>query len=120
VSTSLYFQASRAKPIRPAEQKAIDRLVNEYVRLVKKEWAKRNWRSFDVHPPALRSTPGAIFEGSAQLPDASAEVMWIALQHWASLLSQIRLVLPGAKWHVNVDDHSLRWDPKARAWDPSR
>jgi hypothetical protein len=83
MSTSLYFRASRPTPISPSERRSIDRLIEIYERGVRDEWDRRDWRSFDV---SKTTDSGTIFEGSAQLSDASPGVMWAAVQHWTELL----------------------------------
>lgn len=43
-----------------------------------------------------------IFEGATKLPDNSENAVWDGLQHWCSLLSEIRRIIPDADWQVNV------------------
>jgi len=119
---SIYYTAKRERPLTSDEQAAIAMLKDRYA--VEKEiesWeptsGKPMWESFCVydHP----TEPGVIFEGATRLPDNSMENLWIGLQHWCALLSEIRRVVSGADWHVHVDDHYLQWDAARRAWDPS-
>jgi hypothetical protein len=41
------------------------------------------------------------------------------LQYWCRLLSEVRHVVPGATWHVHVDDHDIAWIEELRSFDPS-
>ena len=44
--------------------------------------------------------------------------MWVGVQHWCSVLTEIRRVLHNADWDVRVDDHSIQWDEDAGEYDP--
>ncbi len=115
MSVSIYYTAKRSRPINAEEQAQIDRLVDSFLIDDELEAYLRtgeglNWESFTIYDPATPSQPDVIFEGATKLPDNTDEATWIGLEHWLELLAQLRRALPGATWHVHVDDHDLAWD----------
>ena len=122
VSISIYYTARRKKPLTATELAAIDHLVQKYaVEGQLAGWQRTgsgyNWESFGVYGP---TEPGIVFEGATKLPDNSEDALWEGLQHWCRLLSEIRRSVSGASWRVHVEDHDIRWDENARAFDPSK
>ena len=125
MSISIYYTAKRAHSITPAEGAAIDSLLEEFS--VDNEIEDRlrtgqglNWESFCVYDPADPTEPGVIFEGATKLPDNCDDAVLRGLDHWSRLLSRIRRAVPGAAWHVNVDDNDLVWDDVAGEYDLSQ
>ncbi|MFP7174495.1 hypothetical protein [Priestia filamentosa] len=125
MSVSIYYTAQRKQKLTDDEQAAIHKLILDYS--VDQEIEKYvqtgegyNWTSFDVYNPEISTEENVIFEGSTQLPDNSEEAMWEGVQHWSSLLSQIRCVISDAEWHVHIDDHVLFWDEEYLEYDLSK
>lgn len=122
MSVSIYYTAKRKQKLTEAEQEAINQLMERYsVDEEIEEYVKtgegHNWTSFYVYDPKIPTAPDVIFEGATELPDNSEEAMFDAVDHWASLLTDIRNVIEGAEWHVHVDDHVLMWDEKNSEYD---
>ena len=84
------------------------------------EAAGSNGELFCVYDPQNPTGPDIIFEGATKLPDHSPEELWEAMQHWAALLSQIRRIIPDAKWHVHAVDHDLVWDEQLLEYNLAR
>jgi hypothetical protein len=125
VSISIYYTAKRATPVSPAEQAAIDALLEEYavddeVDDYPRTGRGLNWESFCVYDAADPTEPGVIFEGATKLPDKTDDAVLKGVEHWSRLLSRIRRALPGAAWHVHVDDNDLVWDEAAAEYDLSQ
>lgn len=123
---SIYYTARRPAALNDRERASIDALIDEYSvddQITERERAldedRPNWESFCVYDANDRTEPDVVFEGATGLPDNSAEGMWLGLQHWCQLLTRIRRVIPDADWSVRVDDHEIRWDEEAEAYDPS-
>ena len=79
----------------------------------------RNGEDFCIYDGDNPTEPSIIFEGATKLPDNSEDALWELLQHWCRLLSEVRRAVPGAEWHVHVDDHDIPWDEEAQEYDPS-
>jgi hypothetical protein len=123
VSISLYYTARRDHPLSSDESGAIERLRHSYS--IRDQVERRaqtgkghNGENFGVYDRANPGEPDIIFEGATKLP-GSQKACWELLQHWCELLSEVRRAVPGAQWHVHVDDHDIRWDEEAQAYDPS-
>ncbi len=121
---SLYYEARRDRPLLPEEEAAIDAAVTRYPveALMATEGippGEFNGEAFCVYPADAGTEPGVVFEGATKLPTNSEEAFWAALQYWCRLVTEVRRVLPDAKWAVHVDDHDIRWDPDRREYDPA-
>lgn len=124
MSVSLYYSATRALPLSTAEQEQVSALINRYsIEDQLQEYFKTgsgfNWESFHVYERDDKTEPDVIFEGSTKPPDNSEAAIWIGLQHWCQLLTEIRRSLPGAVWHVHLDDHEIVWNEETDSFDPS-
>ncbi|MGD6843145.1 hypothetical protein ACQCVH_11575 [Bacillus infantis] len=122
MSASIYYTAKRKQKLTQAEQDSIDQLLERYsvddeIEEYLRTEEGHNWTSFYIYDPESPSEPDVIFEGSTELPDNSEDAMFDGVDHWASLLADIRNVLEGAEWHVHVDDHILIWDEKNLEYD---
>ncbi|HEX8914729.1 MAG TPA: hypothetical protein VF796_20425 [Humisphaera sp.] len=78
-----------------------------------------NGEDFYVYDRGSPTEPEVIFEGATKLPSNSEEAIWELVQRWCRLLSEVRRAVPGADWHVHVDDHDIRWDDAGRQFDPA-
>jgi hypothetical protein len=122
LSISIYYTARRAHGIAPPERVAIESLraefsVNDEIDDYMRTGHGLNWESFCVYSVGPRTEPGVVFEGATKLPDNTDDAIAMGVQHWAALLSRIRQALPGATWHVHVDDNDLVWDDDAGEYD---
>jgi hypothetical protein len=124
MSISIYYTARRERPLTQNEEVSISGLLDAYSveeKIKERERTRKgpNWSSFFVYDSASPSEPGVIFEGATQLPDNRAKNLWIGVQHWCALLTEIRRVLPDADWDVHIDDHDICWDNAHQEFDPS-
>lgn len=124
MSISIYYTAVRDQPLAPEEQTTIDKLCAKYGiedQILERERTGKgpNWESFCIYEPEDTTEPGVIFEGATKLPDNSEENIWLGLQHWCALLSEIRRSLEEATWSVDVDDLDISWDEERQEFDPS-
>jgi hypothetical protein len=124
LSISIYYSARREQPLSPAERANVDALVAKYT--IEEQLAERertgegpNWESFCVYNSVGAEESGVVFEGATKLPDNSEKSLWLGVQHWCRLLSEIRRVLQDASWQVHIDDHSIVWDEERGEYDPS-
>lgn len=63
-----------------------------------------------------RTEPGVVLQGSSKVSHASceAEPMFVQLDHYMrSGLARLRHAVPGAEWHVHVDDTDVEWEEEA-------
>ncbi len=126
VSISIYYTARRDRKLSNQEQEEIDRLISRYsdefnqMTSQNRSEAGYNGEAFCVYDSEDPTEPDVIFEGATKLPDGFQEALWEAVQHWTTLLSQIRRVIPDAKWHVHVHDHDLIWDEQLLEYDLTR
>ncbi len=124
MGVSIYYSASRLRPLTAAERTGIDAVIARYpVEALIAECGvaegEYSGEAFRVYPFDGDTEPGVVFEGAAKLPLCSEEVFWAALQYWCRLLSELRHVVPDANWRVHVDDHDIAWVEELQAFDPS-
>ncbi len=125
MSVSIYYTAKRKQPLTATERNAIDAAIARFaVEDQLEEYFRSgtglNWESFCIYDATQPTEAGIVLEGATKLPDNSEDAMWIGLQHWCQLLTEIHLQLSGANWHVHVDDHAIVWDNTSNSFDPSQ
>jgi hypothetical protein len=125
MSISIYYTATRSASLSADERAVIDALIEEFsvddeIQEYLNTRQGLNWESFCVYDPNDPTEAGVIFEGATKLPDNSDVAIWRGLEHWSRLLSRIRRAVPGARWHVHVDDNDLVWDDSAAEYDLSQ
>ena len=127
MSVSITYQAQRPDKLTANEQSEIETLISSMSVDDKIEaylagatpdgqGGGLNWESFTVYEPEAESS--VVFEGSTKLPDNTDDALWIGVQHWCELLTQIRRVINDAQWHVAVHDHPITWDGTNQRFDP--
>jgi hypothetical protein len=121
---SIYYSASRKRPLTPDERVAVKAIVSRFpVQALIAECSATketfNGEAFCIYTANEYTEPGVIFEGATKLPSNSEETFWVANQYWCQLLSEVRRVLYDADWRVHIDDLAIRWDPARREYDPS-
>jgi hypothetical protein len=123
MGTSIYYTAKRDRPLSVKEQARIQSVVDSYSvenqidRYIATEQGP-NWQSFFVYDSSDPTEPGVVFEGATGLPDNSEESIRTGVQHWCAALSEIRHVIPDAKWHVHIEGHEISWDQKTQQFHP--
>ena len=123
---SIFYTARRPTPLTDDEKSSIDSMIQLYSvddqireRETSLDEDRPNWESFCVYGPDDITESGVVLEGATRLPDNSAENMWLGLQHWCALLTEIRRIISDSEWSVHVDDHDIRWDADAHEFSPS-
>jgi hypothetical protein len=124
VGVSIYYSASRQRPLSPAECAAIEWAVTRFpveslIRECRVSEEEFNGESFYVYPRDENTEPNVVFEGATKLPSCTDDAMWVAVQYLCEVLSEVRRVLYDAEWHVHVDDYDIAWDDKKQAFNPS-
>ena len=119
---SLYYSATRAAPLSPAERHAIDELIERYsVDDQIDEYCRSgrglNWQSFCVYDLDYGFDPHVVFEGATGLPSNTHEAPYVGLRHWCKLLTEIRRKIDGCSWRVHVDDCEIKWDHAKNSYD---
>lgn len=114
MSISIYYVAYCRHQFSMSERASIDELIRRYSvkeRIEEYRYSAEglNWESFCVHDPNAPTEPGVIFEGATTLPDNPSDALWLGLQHWCRLLSEIRRALPDSSRRMHVDDHDILW-----------
>ena len=124
MSVSIYYTVCRSTALTEQEQEAVKEVVSRYSVADKVEeylQTGSGWRGEDfcLYTPPFDS-PDTILEGATKLPGHTDDAAWTAVLHWCKALSEIRHILPDAKWHVHVDDDDIEWNEEQRAFDPSK
>jgi hypothetical protein len=124
MSISIYYTASRDRPLSPDEQAAVDQICASYsIREQVEQYVQtrrgHNGENFHVYGRDNPTEAGVIFEGATKLPDNSEDAQWELLQRWCKLLSEVRRSVRDAVWHVHVDDHDIPWDEAEHRYDPA-
>ncbi|KPC79194.1 MULTISPECIES: hypothetical protein [Streptomyces] len=104
MSVSLYYCASRATPLTDAETASVKRIVAGHMASFPYE-DQESLYLYDSED----SRPDEIVAGSTKLPLDPGRVLPV-LDHVLGSVSELRRALPGAEWHVHMDDLDVPWD----------
>lgn len=122
MSISIYYSADRDHALTPEEQRAIDACIAKYPPPAPKRrfflFKGEEWETFCVYDITPRTQASRIFQGATKLSGPGSAEIWEGVQHWCALLTEIRRVVPDAKWSVSVDDQQIVWDDEARMYRP--
>lgn len=113
MSVSLYYTARRPRPITLQEQKACEEIAKRYDTEYPYGELYEGFCIYDMEKDRQESEKDVIFSGATKLPPDGEQVFEI-LNWWLECLSEITDTLPGAQWHVNVDDTVLEWGEEDR------
>ena len=106
MSISIYYSAERQIPLSENENEKIEQLIEEYSESYTYKDTQESFYLYDYD----EDEPEVIFNGSTKLPlSDNFEETIIAVLHWAECLSEIRRIVPGASWSVNMDDTDFIW-----------
>ncbi|MEU6969517.1 hypothetical protein AB0A71_17565 [Kitasatospora aureofaciens] len=104
MSVSLYYRASRAMPLTNAEMATVERIVAAHM----SAFPYRDEESLYLYDSS-GSEPDEIVAGSTKMPlDPSRALPVIA--HVLDAVTELHRALPGAQWHVHMDDLDVPWD----------
>ncbi|MEV7401025.1 hypothetical protein AB0N93_11585 [Streptomyces sp. NPDC091267] len=104
MSVSLYYGARRATPVTEAEAASVERIVAAHLA----SFPYDDQESLYLYPPADRE-PDKILDGSTKLPLAPDQLLPV-MTHVLDSVTELRRALPGAEWHVHMDDLDIPWD----------
>ncbi|MFJ4187190.1 hypothetical protein [Kitasatospora sp. NPDC089509] len=104
MSISLYYRASRAAAITPAETAAVERIVAAH----RSSFPYEDEDGLHLYDTA-GGEPEEVVAGSTRIPLDPARVLPVIAQVLSSV-TELRRALPGADWHVHLDDLDLPWD----------
>ncbi len=101
----------------PDERDKCGALINRYSTdaCVKEEWETFCVYTLDDPDYKLRD-PNYIFYGATKLPLEVEEEFFTALQHWCSLLTEIRKSLRNVRWRVTLDGDLIAWDEEKETY----
>lgn len=102
MSVSLYYTAKRDQPMSEQERETCRNVVERYT-------ADYSFgdigEGFCVYDPHEGSDKTVIFEGAAKLPVNKGKARFIKVHdYWSDCLQEIIDLLPGAHWHISIDD----------------
>ncbi|KQX57849.1 MULTISPECIES: hypothetical protein [unclassified Streptomyces] len=104
MSVSLYYSADRALPLSAAETAAVESIVAAHI----SSFPYEDTESLSLYEND-GSEPGRILAGSTKLPLDPGRLMPVMI-HVLDSVSDLRRALPGAEWHVHMDDLDVPWD----------
>lgn len=113
MSTSLYYNASRASALTAAETTAIERIVTAR----QASFPCPDEESLFLYEEG-GDEPDAIVAGSTKMPFEVDHVMPV-LEHVLGSVTELRRALPDAQWHVHLDDFDIPWDESEGYFLPS-
>ena len=124
MSVSIYYEARRHHRLTPEEQRAVEEIISTHsvdadIQRYLETGVGPNWEPFCVYDASEPSEADVVFEGATKLPDDSQDAIWVGVQHWCRVLTEIRRALPGADWDVHVDDHRISWNEELSEFDPT-
>ena len=106
MGVSLYYTAERSTLLTPQEQEKITLVVDKYNTSF--EYAEKA-ESFDLYAYD-DSESETILAGATKLSSSmDIEVLVYSIEHWLQCLTEIRLAVSNADWHVHVDDSDAIW-----------
>ena len=106
MGVSLYYTAERMTLLTEQEQEDITLIVDKYNDSF--EHAE-DAESFDLYAYD-DSESEVILAGATKMPvSADVDVLMYSINHWLQCLTEIRLVVAEAEWHVHLDDNDAVW-----------
>ncbi|MEU1211996.1 hypothetical protein ABZ424_05945 [Streptomyces sp. NPDC005790] len=104
MSVSLYYCASRARPLTDAETAAVERIVAAHMASFPYE-DQESLYLYDSDD----SRPDEVVAGSTKMPFDPGKVLAV-LDHVLGSVTELRRALPGAEWRVHMDDLDVPWE----------
>ncbi|MBT3150999.1 hypothetical protein HTV45_08870 [Streptomyces sp. CHD11] len=103
MSVSLYYSASRATPLTDDETAAVGRVVAARTA----SFPYDDEEGLHLYGGG-GSEPDEILAGSTKLPSDPTHLLPV-LTHVLGSVTELRRALPGARWHVHMDDLDVPW-----------
>ncbi|MFF2510240.1 hypothetical protein [Streptomyces sp. NPDC058086] len=105
MSISLYYRASRAVPLTEAETAAVERIAAARM----SSFPYQDEEDLCLYDRGDWSEPDEIVAGSTKLPLIESRVLPV-IGHVLDSVTELRRALPGAEWHVHIEDVEIPWD----------
>ena len=106
MGVSLYYTAERTTLLTEQEQEDITLIIDKYNDTF--EYAEEA-ESFDLYAYD-DSESEVILAGATKMPSsADIEVLMYSINHWLQCLTEVRLAVTDAEWHVHLDDSDAVW-----------
>ena len=106
MGAAIYYTAERATLLTEKEQEDVISIVDKYNESFK---YVEEAESFDLYAYD-DSESDVILAGATKVPSSiDIEVLMYSINHWLQCLTEIRLVVADAEWHVHVDDTDAVW-----------
>lgn len=113
MSTSLYYDASRATALTSTETAVVERIVASR----QSSFPYPDEESLFLYEEG-GSEPDSLVAGSTKMPVDLDRVMPV-LEHVLDSVTELRRALPDAEWRVHLDDFDLPWDESEGYFLPS-
>ncbi|KOX19411.1 MULTISPECIES: hypothetical protein [unclassified Streptomyces] len=104
MNVSLYYNARRATPPTEAEAAAVARVVAAHAASFPYDDEESPY-AYD----SRADRPEEIFAGSTKMPLDPGRLLPV-IAHVLDSVTEVRRALPGAEWHVHLDDGDVPWD----------
>ncbi len=106
MGVSIYYTAERTSLLTEQEQEHITLIIDKYNDTF--EYVEEA-ESFDLYAYD-DSESEVILAGATKMPsNADIEVLMYSIDHWLQCLTEIRLAVAEAEWHVHLDDSDAVW-----------
>ena len=103
---SIYYTAERATILTEQEQENITIIVDKYNESFEHG---EDAESFDLYAYD-DSESEVILAGATKMPSSmDVDVLMYSINHWLQCLTEIRLAVAHADWHVYLDDNDAVW-----------
>lgn len=110
MSVSLYYTAKRPQAITLQEQVACQEIAARYDAQYPFGELYEGFCIYDLETCRGGDEADVILSGSTKLPpEGDAEELFCIINWWLQCLGEITDNLPGAQWHVHIDDTDLPW-----------
>lgn len=110
MSVSLYYTARRSQPMSLQEQIACEKIVEHYDTRYPFGELYEGFCIYDLEKSREFFDENVILDGSTKLPlDVGEQFFGDIVNWWLKCLQEITDILPGAQWHVHIDDTDLEW-----------
>lgn len=110
MSVSLYYTARRTQPVTPREKAICEEIAGRYDAQYPYGEMYEGFCIYDWERTLDEWEKDVIFSGATALPysDNINSVFRVA-NWWLKCLGEITDALPGAQWHVHIDDSDISW-----------
>lgn len=106
MSVSIYYTAERDMPLTVLERENVNQIVEQYNKSF--DYAE-DAESFDLYNYD-DSEPQTILAGATKIPvSMEMDALVYTINHWLQCLTEIRLIIDDAQWHVHLDDSDALW-----------